>query len=229
MFGSRKFCQRGSNSDNVFFFLVDQGREDQNITKSGPLLARQENLIKWCFADGQKLNSGLVFQRIWTSIAKKPYILWFFRGSGPPVAPPPLDPPVKLSFKISAFMPEPETEPVKQPAPTKKALPPSKANIPKNTTKVPPRMKPPEATPIDPPPPVEQPKAPPPARVQEQPRAPPPARSQPRVQESQPTINPADFLPVCIKDFQICVINMWLLLLWVKLKKGVSGAWLLKY
>ena len=35
MRGSRKFCQRGSNFDNVFFsfsffFLVDKGREDLN-------------------------------------------------------------------------------------------------------------------------------------------------------------------------------------------------------
>ena len=33
----RKFCQRGSNYDNVFFFvfffgLVDKGREDPNTT-----------------------------------------------------------------------------------------------------------------------------------------------------------------------------------------------------
>ena len=106
-------------------------------------------------------------------------------------------------------MPEPETEPVKQPAPTKKAPPPSKVNIPKNTGKAPPRMKPPEATPIEPPPPAEQPKAPPPARVQEQPRAPPPARSQPRVQESQPTINPADFLPVMYKGYlNLCHDNV---------------------
>ena len=33
MRGSRKFCQRGSNFDNVF--LVDEGREDQNTTISG--------------------------------------------------------------------------------------------------------------------------------------------------------------------------------------------------
>ena len=38
MCGSRKFCQRGPNSDG-FFFPVDQEREDQNITTSGPLSA----------------------------------------------------------------------------------------------------------------------------------------------------------------------------------------------
>ena len=49
------------------FFLVDQGREIQNITISGPFLARQPD-------DGPTLNAGLVFQCIRTSIAKKPFI-----------------------------------------------------------------------------------------------------------------------------------------------------------
>ena len=33
MRGSRKFCQRGSNFDNIF--LVDKGREDPSTTISG--------------------------------------------------------------------------------------------------------------------------------------------------------------------------------------------------
>ena len=47
--GSRKFCQRGSNSTLTFlgisfiFLLVDEEREDPNTTKSGPLLAYQRN------------------------------------------------------------------------------------------------------------------------------------------------------------------------------------------
>ena len=44
---------RGSNFDNVFFFffysffssLVNEGREDQNTTISGPSSARQQNAI----------------------------------------------------------------------------------------------------------------------------------------------------------------------------------------
>ena len=43
MRGSRKFCQRGSDLDNVF--LVDGGREDPNSTKSRALSARQRNAI----------------------------------------------------------------------------------------------------------------------------------------------------------------------------------------
>ena len=52
--GSRKFCQRGSNFGNVLFVvvvLVDEGRpEDPNATISGPLSARQPNVIPWRFA-----------------------------------------------------------------------------------------------------------------------------------------------------------------------------------
>ena len=43
MHGSRKLCQSGSNIDK--FFLVDEEREDQNITISGPSSARQRNAI----------------------------------------------------------------------------------------------------------------------------------------------------------------------------------------
>ena len=42
MSGSRKFCQRGSNSDVFFLF---QKRGDPNRTKSGPSLVRQRNAI----------------------------------------------------------------------------------------------------------------------------------------------------------------------------------------
>ena len=43
MRGPTKFCQRGSNSDNVF--LVDKGREDHNSTKSGTSSASKRNVI----------------------------------------------------------------------------------------------------------------------------------------------------------------------------------------
>ena len=68
MCGSRKLYQRTSNSDNVFvgFFLVDQGTENQNITKSGPLSDRQ-----------RKRNAG------GPMVAQHRMLAWFFRGSGP--------------------------------------------------------------------------------------------------------------------------------------------------
>ena len=42
---SRKFCQRGSNSDNIVF-LIDEGREDPNTT--GPVLLRNP-IFLWFF------------------------------------------------------------------------------------------------------------------------------------------------------------------------------------
>ena len=48
MRGSRKFCQRGFNFDNVF--LVNEGREGPSTTISGPSTARQQNAIKWRYA-----------------------------------------------------------------------------------------------------------------------------------------------------------------------------------
>ena len=49
MRGSRKFCQRGSKFDNVFFFffffLVDEGIEAPNITINGPSLVRLRNAV----------------------------------------------------------------------------------------------------------------------------------------------------------------------------------------
>ena len=63
MRGSRKFCQRGSKFDNVFFlflfffifFLVDEGIEDPTSTINGPSSVnepsstRQGNAIQMTF------------------------------------------------------------------------------------------------------------------------------------------------------------------------------------
>ena len=37
-----------------------------------------------------QLGSFVIFQGVWTSIAKKPYILWFFRSGGGGESPDPL-------------------------------------------------------------------------------------------------------------------------------------------
>ena len=47
MRGAREFCQRGSNSDNVF---INEGGEDPNSTESGPSSAHSETPFKWRFA-----------------------------------------------------------------------------------------------------------------------------------------------------------------------------------
>ena len=63
----RKFCQRGSNTDTVFyvfFFSLRGWREDRNATKSGISSACKRNAIEMAFrwhADkGPPLNAGLV-------------------------------------------------------------------------------------------------------------------------------------------------------------------------
>ena len=70
-------------------FLVEEGTEDPNTTKSGPLSARQQNAIlmvfRWRANDGPTLNAGLIdviLQRIRTRIAKKPYIFCDFSWGG---------------------------------------------------------------------------------------------------------------------------------------------------
>ena len=61
--GSRKFCQRGSNFDNVFF-LIYEGKDDLNTTISRASSARQRNVIlmafRWRADGGPTLNAGLV-------------------------------------------------------------------------------------------------------------------------------------------------------------------------
>ena len=79
MRGSGKFCQKVSNTYNVFFFIflfififhtiffiyfyLMGWIEDRNATKSGPSSARQENAIEMAFRlradNGPPLNAGL--------------------------------------------------------------------------------------------------------------------------------------------------------------------------
>ena len=100
MHGFRKFFfQRGSNLTAFFFFfcfffvfyLVDEGRDGPNTTKSGPSSARQRNAIqmtfRWRADDGQTLNAG--FAAFCYSRGSGPVLL-FSGGSGPPA--PCLDP-----------------------------------------------------------------------------------------------------------------------------------------
>ena len=81
MHGSTKFCQRGSNFNKAFLFvvfLVDKGRKDPNTTISGSSWARQRNALLTClFWPNIEcwLNSFVIVQEIRTSIAFKLYIL----------------------------------------------------------------------------------------------------------------------------------------------------------
>ena len=51
MRGSRKCCQRRFKSETSFFsfFLVDEGREDLNTTKSGPSSAHQQTTANFYY------------------------------------------------------------------------------------------------------------------------------------------------------------------------------------
>ena len=62
MRGSRKFLQRGSKFDNVFF-LFDKGIEDPNTAINGQSSACQQNIkmaFPWRADDGPTLNAGLI-------------------------------------------------------------------------------------------------------------------------------------------------------------------------
>ena len=105
MRGSRTFCQIGSKFEFIETVSIDEGREDQNTTISGPSSAGQRNAFRWRDDDGPLMNTDLValcfFQGILTSIAKKPYIFRFFLGGGsrpPAPPPPPLDPYMTLAI-----------------------------------------------------------------------------------------------------------------------------------
>ena len=60
----QKVLPEGVQLYDNFFFLLCEGREDQNSTKSGPSSAHQGNAIKMAFRwradDGPTLNAGLV-------------------------------------------------------------------------------------------------------------------------------------------------------------------------
>ena len=104
MHGSRKFSQRGSNFDNIVFFcfvFLDERREDPSSTKSGPSSDCQRNAIllvgRWWPNIECWPGSFVIFQRIQTSIAKKPYIFLIFQGGG---GPEPLSPPLDWRLKL---------------------------------------------------------------------------------------------------------------------------------
>ena len=109
----RKVWSEGVQLWQRFFFVYFfswWGIEDPNIPINGPPLVRQQNAIEMAFrwrADaGPTLNAGLValwfFQGILTSIAKNPYILWFFKGGPDPLSPS-LDPRLQ-NFNILACL-----------------------------------------------------------------------------------------------------------------------------
>ena len=67
---SRKFCQRGSNFNKIFFnftfffnffiFLADEELGDSNTTKAGHHRPASETAFYWRADGGPTLNDGLV-------------------------------------------------------------------------------------------------------------------------------------------------------------------------
>ena len=89
----QKVSSVGINSDNIFFsyfLLVDEGKEDQNTTKSGLSSLRHLSAIlmafRWRADDCPTLNAGLLalwfFRRSKPVLLRNPIYLWFFRGVG---------------------------------------------------------------------------------------------------------------------------------------------------
>ena len=99
MRGSRKFCQRGSNFDHVFFFClfsVDKGREDSNTAISGPPhhLNGVSLTGRWWPNTECWLCSFVVSQGSKPVLLRNPIFLRFFRSG---TWTPPLDP--RMNFE----------------------------------------------------------------------------------------------------------------------------------
>ena len=84
MRGSRKFCQRVSNFDNIFFCFDSEYHYRRAII--GPPAKRHLNGISLafrCWPNNESwLGSFVFFSGDRTNIAKKPYIFVIFRGGG---------------------------------------------------------------------------------------------------------------------------------------------------
>ena len=57
---TENFARGGSDFGKVFFFLVDEGRDDPNTTISGLTLAHQRMAFRCRTNDGPTFNAGLV-------------------------------------------------------------------------------------------------------------------------------------------------------------------------
>ena len=60
MRGTRTFCHRGSKFEFLYFFSIDEGREYQNTTISGPSSAASETPFKWRFAGVTMMTQQLM-------------------------------------------------------------------------------------------------------------------------------------------------------------------------
>ena len=88
------FFQKGSKSYNVFFsfFLVEGGERIKLPLNAGNYRPTSETPLKWRFAGWLMMAQHRMvwlFRESRPELLRKPLLLWFFRGSGPPGPPPP--------------------------------------------------------------------------------------------------------------------------------------------
>ena len=83
----------------VFSVRSDEGRDDPNTPKSGPSLSQRVSLVSLLWSNINCWLGGFVpiFQRIWTSIAKKNCD--FQGGGGPDPCPSLLDPRMNMTSR----------------------------------------------------------------------------------------------------------------------------------
>ena len=105
MRGSRKLCQWVSNPDVFCSWWGERGTQyNKNRVIISPPAKRHWNGVSLAGRWFPNIECWFVFQWIRTSIAKKPYISWYFTwGPNPPDPlprpPPPLDP--RMAYAIS--------------------------------------------------------------------------------------------------------------------------------
>ena len=80
MRGSRKFCQRGSNFDDVF--VLDEAREDPNTTIVGAIIGPPAKPMMAQYIDCW-LGGFVIFRGSETVLLRDPIFFSFSRGGGP--------------------------------------------------------------------------------------------------------------------------------------------------
>ena len=79
----QKVLSEGFQLLTFLFLLVDEGREDPNITQIGPSLAHQRSLAdRWWPNIVCWLDIFVIFHEIWTSIDKEPCSFVIFQWGG---------------------------------------------------------------------------------------------------------------------------------------------------
>ena len=93
MRGSRKFCQRGSNLDNVFFSLMGEELSKYHYQRAifGPPANRHSNGVSLAYRLWPKIESWLgsftILRGSGPVLLKKTYIFVIFEGGPDPLSP----------------------------------------------------------------------------------------------------------------------------------------------